>query len=308
MIRYQRIAKWSCGDLRRVAFRAAPHYDGAANGFPEDAMPTATINGIELYYERHGERGDALVLMHGYTGDVTDWRFQIPEFSATHRVLTFDHRGHGRSQAPADRRAYGIDQMSHDAEALIAQVGFERYHLVGHSMGGAIAQEIALRSPDRLLSLTLHDTGFHFDRNRNEGLAKWNRARNKIAEEQGMAALAAMPSPFKTPPHLPAGRDAETRERMARMSVDGFIGAGDGLNSWRGTKDRLDQVAVPTLVIYGDLDVPMLVKAGEILSERIAGATRVIVREAAHCPQEELPDLFNAALRTHIEKHAAPAR
>jgi pimeloyl-ACP methyl ester carboxylesterase len=89
-------------------------------------MPTTTVNGIEMYYERHGERGDPLVLMHGYTGDVTDWRFQLAEFSATHRVLVFDHRGHGRSEAPADRGAYSIDQMSHDAEALIAHAGRSR--------------------------------------------------------------------------------------------------------------------------------------------------------------------------------------
>jgi pimeloyl-ACP methyl ester carboxylesterase len=268
-------------------------------------MPAATVNGIDLYYERHGDDGDPLVLMHGYTGDVSDWRFQITEFSATHRVLVLDHRGHGRSQAPADRSLYSIEQMADDAEALIAHVGFDRYHLVGHSMGGAIAQEIALRSVARLLSLTLHDTGFHFDPERNEGLVKWNRARNKIAEEQGMAALAAMPSPFKTPPHMPAGREAETRERMARMSVDGFIGAGDGLNSWRGTKDRLDQITTPTLVIYGELDAPVLVKSGERLAATIAGAVRVIVPEAAHCPQEERPELFNAALRAHLERNAA---
>jgi pimeloyl-ACP methyl ester carboxylesterase len=269
-------------------------------------MPMAQVNGIELYYERHGDRGDPLVLMHGYTGDVSDWRFQIAEFGSTHRVLVLDHRGHGRSHAPADRASYSIEQMSHDAEGLIAHVGFARYHLVGHSMGGAIAQEIALRSARRLLSLTLHDTGFHFDAERSEALVKWNRARNKIAEEQGMAALAALPSPFKPAPHMPPGRDAETRERMARMSVDGFIGAGDGLNSWRGTRDRLAEINVPTLVVYGELDLPVLVKAGEHLARAVRGAVCEIIPQAAHCPQEERPDLFNAALRSHIERHAAP--
>jgi pimeloyl-ACP methyl ester carboxylesterase len=268
-------------------------------------MPTATINGIELYFEVHGAAGEPLVLMHGYTGDVSDWRFQVPEFSRTHRVLVLDHRGHGRSHAPTDRASYSIEQMSRDAEALIAHAGFERYHLVGHSMGGAIAQEIALRSPQRLLSLTLHDTGFQFDPNRNEELVKWNRARNAIAEKQGMAALAAMPSPFRPPPHMPAGRNAETRERLARMSVDGFIGAGDGLNSWPGTRNRLAQITTPTLVIYGDLDAPILVKSGELLAERIPGAVRVVVPQAAHCPQEERPDLFNAALREHLLRNAA---
>jgi pimeloyl-ACP methyl ester carboxylesterase len=197
--------------------------------------------------------------------------------------------------------------MSRDAEALVEHVGFERYHLVGHSMGGSMAQEIALRSPEKLLSLTLQDTGFHFDADKSQALIKWNRARNKIADEQGMAALAAMPSPFPTPPFMPEGREAETRARLARMSPDGFIGAGDGLSTWPGTRDRLAQIATPTLVIYGDLDAPVLVKAGEHMAKFIPGAVHEIIPQAAHCPQEERPDLFNAALRGHLERNAATA-
>ena len=121
-------------------------------------MPVEHINGISLYYELHGD-GAPLLLVHGYTGDITDWRFQVAEFSRTHRVLVFDHRGHGRSDAPADRASYTIEQMADDVEAMADRVGFARFHLLGHSMGGAVVQEVALRSPERLLSLTLHDSG-----------------------------------------------------------------------------------------------------------------------------------------------------
>jgi pimeloyl-ACP methyl ester carboxylesterase len=69
-------------------------------------LHTSTADGTRLYYERHGDRGEPLVLVHGATGDVTDWRFQIAEFAPTHRVLVMDHRGHGRSDAPSDRAAY----------------------------------------------------------------------------------------------------------------------------------------------------------------------------------------------------------
>ena len=126
-------------------------------------MPQARINGIDIYFERHGEAGEPLVFVHGYTGDVSDWRFQIEAFAPTNSVLVMDNRGHGRSEAPKDRAAYTVGQMASDAEALAAEVVFERYHLVGHSMGGAIAQEIALASPGRLLSLTLEDTAYSFD-------------------------------------------------------------------------------------------------------------------------------------------------
>lgn len=263
-------------------------------------MPHAGINGVGLYFEQHGDEGEPLVLMHGYTGDVTDWRHQVPEFSKTHRVLMMDHRGHGRSYAPRDRASYTVHQFSLDAEALIAETGFERYHLVGHSMGGAIAQEIALRSPGRLMSLTLHDTGYHFDLSHNELLARWTALRIEIAEKQGMAALAALKLPFPRPPHMPEDREIETRERLAAMSVDAFLGAGDGLRSWPGTKDRLAQIMAPTMVIYGDLDYGPLIEAAKHMAGAIPNATLEVVPQAAHSPQYERPELFNAALRKHL--------
>jgi pimeloyl-ACP methyl ester carboxylesterase len=270
-------------------------------------MPIAKVDGLDLYYERHGDSGEALVLVHGYTGDITDWRHQLPEFGRTHRVLIMDNRGHGKSQAPSDRGSYTVDRMSRDVEAVVEQVGFERYHLVGHSMGGAMAQEIALRSPERLLSLALHDTGYGFSASRSPAMQKWNEYRRKIADEEGMRALADLPNPQEPPPHSTAERRDETRERLANMAADAFIGAGLGLNDWPGTKDRLAEITVPTLVIYGELDAEGLVKSSQIMAEKIPHATLVVVPEAAHSPQYERPDLFNAALRAHLARAAAGA-
>lgn len=270
-------------------------------------MPTANVNGFEMYYERHGDEGEPLVLVHGYTGDVTDWRFQAPEFSRTHRVLMFDHRGHGRSESPRDRSTYTIDQMAADVEAIARHAGFERYHLVGHSMGGSIAQEVAIRSPERLISLTLHDTGYKWALNRNEAVQKWIANRHKVAEEQGMAAVAEIPAALPSPPHMPPERNEETKLRLARMSVDGFIGAWDALQTWRGTEDRARKIAAPTMVIYGDLDGP-LVQAAKWLAAAIPGAVLEEVPEAGHSPQYERPEIFNAALRRHLERNAAGGR
>ncbi|MDP9238082.1 MAG: alpha/beta hydrolase, partial [Chloroflexota bacterium] len=219
-------------------------------------MARAKINGVELNYELHGNGDEPLVLVHGYTGDITDWRLVLPEVTQTHRVLIMDHRGHGASEAPSDRSAYSILQMADDAEALIALAGFERYHLLGHSMGGAIAQEIALRSPGRLLSLTLQDTSHRFSLGRNEVVKKFIEQRNRLAEEKGMAAIVAMPALVPPPPHMPKERTAETDLRLARMSVDAYIGAWQGLSVWQGTTERAKDIAAPTMVIYGELEAP----------------------------------------------------
>jgi pimeloyl-ACP methyl ester carboxylesterase len=250
-------------------------------------MPQARINGIDIYFERHGEAGEPLVFIHGYTGDISDWRFQIEAFAPTNQVLVLDNGGHGRSEAPPDRASYTIAQMALDAEALAIEVGFERYHLVGHSMGGAIAQEIALASPGRLFSLTLEDTAYSFDLSRNEMITKLAAIRRKIAEQQGMAAVAAIPSPFPLPPHMPKEREEETQERMARMSVDGYIGAQEGLNAWPGTVDRLASIVAPTLVIYGELDFFLLIQAAKQMAKLIPGAVLESIPEAGHSPQYE---------------------
>src|SRR5258706_9693569 len=111
-------------------------------------MPSAAPNGVELYYERHGDSGEPLVFVHGFTGDSTDWRHQIEAFAPTYRLLVLGNRGHGRSSAPAESSAYDVALMASDAAALAEHVGFERYHLVGHSMGGVTAQEMAFQSPE----------------------------------------------------------------------------------------------------------------------------------------------------------------
>jgi len=265
-------------------------------------MPVERINGVNLYYELHGH-GEPLLLVHGYTGDITDWRFQIPEFASTHRVLVFDHRGHGRSEAPADRSAYTIEQMADDVEALANRFGFAHYHLLGHSMGGAVVQEVALRSPGRLISLTLHDTSHNFGVMRNEAIAAFIASRHRLAEEKGMAAIADMPALVALPPHMPPERQEETKRRLTAMSVDAFIGAWQAIEAWQGTTDRARAISAPTMVIYGDLDVP-LVEPAKQLAAAIPGAVLEVVPETAHSPQYERPELFNAALRRHLARNA----
>ncbi|MDP3767866.1 MAG: alpha/beta fold hydrolase [Dehalococcoidia bacterium] len=244
-------------------------------------MPFASINGLQLHYELHGSEGDPLVFVHGFTGDITDWRLQVPEFSPEHRVLVLDNRGNGRSDAPQDRAAYTVDNIAHDAERLVEHVGFERYHLVGHSMGGAVAQEIALRSPARLLSLTLQDT------------TCW-------AGDHGDGR--------GTPPYIPPELVAEGVKRVARMTPDALAGAWNGWISWRGTIDRAHAISTPTLILYGDRDASKIIEGSQRLQELIPHAETIVIPGAGHSPQLERPELFNEALRRHLASVSATRR
>jgi len=241
----------------------------------------ATVNGLRLYYELHGDAGEPLVFVHGYIGDSTDWRCQVPEFSRDYRVLVLDNRGHGRSDAPTDRAAYTVEHMKADLEQLVDHVGFERYHLVGHSMGGAVAQEIVLSNPQRLLSLTLHDTTF------------WAGDHD---------------TPGGTPPYIPPELAEQSKRHVASMSQEALAGCWSGWTGWPGTLERAHQIGAPTLIIYGDRDASRIIDGSRKLAELIPHAESVVVPGAGHSPQLERPELFNQALRRFLERAGATPR
>src|SRR5690606_23412625 len=107
----------------------------------------------------HGRGGHPLVLAHGFTGskeDFSDW--VVPFAEAGFHVIVPDHRGHGDSDKPEGQEAYSLAQFAEDLLALVDTLGFDRFALVGHSMGGMFSQLVALKAPDRLQALVLMDT------------------------------------------------------------------------------------------------------------------------------------------------------
>jgi 3-oxoadipate enol-lactonase len=236
-------------------------------------MPFVMLNDLRIHYELYGDAGEPLVFIHGYSGDTVDWVHQIERFSEGYRLLVFDNRGHGESEACADREAYSVEHMVEDAVQLIEKIGFEQYHLVGHSIGGAIAQEIALRSPERLLSLTLQDTTHWFGDH----------------EEPG-----------GTPPYTPPEDAKNAAQRVARMSKDAVAGAWKGLMEWAGSTDRVHEIQVPTLIIHGDRDASRIIEGSRRLSELIPHAHYVVIKGAGHSPQRECREEFNSALERFL--------
>ena len=115
-------------------------------------MSIAKVDTVELYYEQHGS-GAPLLLIMGLAADSMAWLFQVPEFSKHYRTIVFDNRGVGRSSKPAG--PYTISQMADDTAGLLDVLGIARTHVVGVSMGGMIAQELALRHPRLVGGLVL---------------------------------------------------------------------------------------------------------------------------------------------------------
>src|SRR5262245_17141359 len=122
---------------------------------PTHPMPTAPIGDVEIYFEEHGS-GDPLLCIMGFATDSTGWLLQVPDFAKAHRTIVFDNRGVGRSSKPTG--AYTIHEMADDAAGLLDHLRIERAHVLGLSMGGMIAQELALRHPARVRGLVLAAT------------------------------------------------------------------------------------------------------------------------------------------------------
>jgi pimeloyl-ACP methyl ester carboxylesterase len=118
-------------------------------------MSTATVNGVRLFYELTGEAGPPLVFVHGSWGDHTIWHLVVPALAERCRVLVYDRRGHGQSEQPPGQGSAEEDAV--DLAALIAHLGLVPAHVVGTSSGAKVALRLAIRHPDLVRSLAIHE-------------------------------------------------------------------------------------------------------------------------------------------------------
>lgn len=260
-------------------------------------MSVLRVNGVGLNYEQAGE-GKAVVLLHGYTGSTRDWANQIPVLRDRYKVIAVDHRGHGKSEAPTAEADYSIPIFSEDVHALLRMLGVDQCCLVGHSMGGFMALQLALDHPELVRALVLVDTSSG-DFERAPGYAELRAKLDELARSEGLEAAFeydAANNPmrierFKRHPEL---REI-ARQRVMSTSVDGYIYVARSFGTWRPVTERLHEIRVPTLVFLGEEDTPFL-KASRTLEGSISEAELVTVPDVGHSPHEEAPALFNEAL------------
>ena len=246
-------------------------------------MPMAQVGDINIYYESHGD-GEPLLLIMGYGQYSAHWAALIPYLSEGYRVISFDNRGTGRSDKPDI--AYTIRMMADDAKGLLDAIGVDSAHVFGVSMGGMIAQELALNHPNKLRSLILGCTNcggtkmimptpealaFLFSpemaklpvEERARETAPWLWTQEFIAKHpEAVELYVAVTSKYPTPTH-------------------GFARQAQGIMA-HDTYERLPQIAVPTLVIAGSADRLIPAENSRILASRIPNAELAILENAGH--------------------------
>ncbi len=266
-------------------------------------MPVVNINGVKLNYEVAGQ-GETVIFLHGYTGSTQDWENQIPALSPKYRVIALDNRGHGKSAAPSREEEYSMPVFTDDVFALLKVLDIKKCCLVGHSLGGFIALQFALKYPDMLASLVLVDTSsgqFY----RDPDFAQLRQKLDELARTQGMEAAFEYDAANNPQRIARFQKHPELREvsrcKVLMTSVDGYIYAPRAIGQWPPVTPRLSEIKVPTLIYWGDEDLPFSEPA-RILKRGIAGSELVTVKGVGHSPHEEAPGVFNEALFKFLGK------
>jgi 3-oxoadipate enol-lactonase len=260
-------------------------------------MPHARVNGIGLYYEDAGD-GPPLLLIMGRNLSARAWAALLPALTPHHRVVSFDNRGCGRSDAPPG--PYTTRLLADDVAALLDHLAIPRAHVAGVSLGGMVAQELALAHPRRVDCLALIST---LARMREAIFGPWLTYFQQQAYAPGLdpagRALWALPWAF-TPAFLqqPALVEAALHNLASppdRAPEHGSA-AQDAAARAHDTRDRLRLIAAPTLVLVGAEDILTPPYYAEELAAGIPGARLQVLARGGHGMVAEYPGDVAAAL------------
>jgi 3-oxoadipate enol-lactonase len=257
----------------------------------------AKTNGIETNYEIHGREGAPwLVFGHSLACSVRMWDPQIAALADRYRILAYDTRGHGDSDAP--KGAYALETLADDLKALLDHLGIRKAHFCGLSMGGMIGQTFALRYPGVFATLTLADTTSRYPA---EAAPLWAE-RIRTAETKGMEPLA-QPTLERWFTAAFREKNAATVNMVRRLilatPVAGYVGCCHAIPKINLTA-RLKEIRSPILVIVGADDPGTPPAMAREIHENAPGSRLVVIPSAAHLANLEQPRAFSKALEDFL--------
>ena len=259
------------------------------------------VNGITMHYELEGpESAPVVTLSHSLATDLSMWNPQMAVLKSGYRVLRYDTRGHGGTDAPEG--PYTLEQLAEDAKALLQALGIPKTHFMGISMGGMVGQILALKDPGLLRSLILCDTSSRIPE---EALPVWEE-RIGLAQKQGMDALVE-PTMERWFTASFRGKPISVLEKIRDMirttPLKGYVGCSRAIMKLNLT-ERLSEIALPTLIVVGEEDPGTPVAASQAIHKQIKGSELVILKSAAHLSNIEQQDAFNTVVLDFLRRWA----
>lgn len=265
-------------------------------------MPRLEVGDITIYYETHG-KGEPLVLIMGLGGGSSTWWRQVAFFSTQYQVITYDSRGVGRTDKPDV--PYSMGMLADDAAGLLEKLGITSAHVYGVSMGGMVAQELALRYPKLVSSLILGATacgGKHSIRSSPEATRRLFSLMT-LPPKEAMSVSISLTFSAAFVKHHP-DRINEWLLKVAesppspvgyRRQIEAVVGFDSG--------DKLQQIRSPTLIIAGNDDQLIPAENSSILASRIPDAELVLFDGVGHGYLWEVEEEANRAVLDFLRRH-----
>lgn len=271
-------------------------------------MPYALASdGVKLYYETTGV-GEAIVFVHEFAGNMKSWENQMRYFGRQYQCISFNARGYPPSEVPESIDAYSQMQAVRDIIAVMDEIGVEKAHIVGLSMGGFAALHLGLNFPERALSLCVAGAGYGAEPDRRKQFREESQTSANMLLEMGMEAFAERYT--LGPTRLPFKRDdprgyAEFVDLMKTHSARGSANTQLGVQRERPSlyelTQELSQLTVPTLILNGDEDWPCL-EPGMMLKKVIPSAALSVLPNCGHTINLEAADAFNDVVNAFITR------
>ena len=238
-------------------------------------MPNLNHDSLKLHYKAEGE-GTSLLFLHGYTATVSLWQAQAALFSATHRVIRLDQRGHGQSDG-TEQEGYTLEAMAGDALALLDAEQIEHATVIGHSMGGMVAQQLLSQHNERIKAVVLSSTTPNAPpREYFEATVEW--------------AVSFADIPAETRAADPLMRSSvPVSEATAR-------GCGEMMMTMKGFTAELEGNPTPTLIVHGSDESEGILRGSSALSRALPNVKEVIISGAGHVAQITHTSEYNRAL------------
>jgi pimeloyl-ACP methyl ester carboxylesterase len=262
---------------------------------------------LDVYFEEEG-RGEPVVLIGGLTSTLELWWAQRAALAREFRVILPDNRGSGRTRIPHDDGVRGPARFASDVRGLLDALGLERVHLIGASMGGMVAQQFAVDSPERLQTLSIlcsHCGGAAAVPASADAVERMLRGASSdasAAERRAWLETQFHPAAFRESPGVIERALANRRAHPhTRAELERRI---RGMQGW-DVSDRLRELRVPALVMTGDADLLVPPESSRAIAERIPGAELVIVADAGHRFFQEKPAATNVALLGFLRRHTS---
>lgn len=261
----------------------------------------AEVNGTKLYYEIAGS-GEPIVLIHGWSFDTRCWDDQVSEFSQNYRVVRYDLRGFGKSSLPENGKSYS---HTDDLVALLDYLGIKQAHVLGHSFGGPIAIDFALKYPERTITLILPDgppsiAGYI----PSEQITSWLGDTWKAGKDSGIKEAKEIW--IKGAPFAPAMQNPKSAPKLKQM-IDDYSGwQWENNDPYTGIApyppEILSKIKVPVLIIVGELDLPDYKILADIQKKYIPNSKEVILSGAGHALSIENPKEFNKIVLSFLDE------